>query len=225
MPTMNQSLSQESKEADKARAARAKEEDSAIVERAQNGDKEAYRSLFERYNRRVYAVALGVVKNPEDAGDVVQDAFVKVHKHIGKFEGSSSFYTWLYRITMNLSIDHVRKTSKRRHIDYDDQVRRDPSQIEGDGTLLPTTSDANPARNALRKELGEAIQDALQELPEHHRAVIVLREFEGLSYEEIAEILEVPKGTIMSRLFHARKKMQTSLQPYLSGELSLGEKP
>ena len=221
---MNETLGQASNEVTKTPKTRVKEDDRAIVERAQGGDKEAFRILFDRYNRRVYAVALGVVKNPADANDVVQDAFVKVHKHIAKFEGSSSFYTWLYRIAMNLSIDHVRRNAKRRHIDYDDQVKRDPSRIEGDGTLMPSTAEANPARNALRKELGEAIHDALQELPEHHRAVIVLREFEGLSYEEIADVLEVPKGTIMSRLFHARKKMQTSLEPYLNGELTIGEK-
>ncbi|MGB8222995.1 MAG: sigma-70 family RNA polymerase sigma factor, partial [Polyangiales bacterium] len=94
----------------------------------------------------------------------------------------------------------------------------DESEVAGDGALVPNITDANPSKAILRRELGSAIQAALQELPEHHRAVIVLREIEGMSYEEMAVVLEVPKGTIMSRLFHARKKMQTALAPYLSGE-------
>ena len=223
MPRVNEIVGSSSKEVGKDPKKKASEDDREIVQRAKDGDQDAFRALFERYHRRAYAVALGVVKNPEDANDVVQDAFVKVHKHIGNFQGTSSFYTWLYRIVMNLSIDHVRKNSKRRHIDYDDQVGRNAMDLEGDGALAPALSEANPARNALRKELSEAIADALQELPEHHRAVILLREFEGMSYEQIAEVLEVPKGTIMSRLFHARRKMQALLEPYLNGELAIGE--
>lgn len=165
---------------------------------------------------------MGVVKNEQDALDVVQEAFVKVHKNLHKFEGSSSFYTWMYRIVINLSIDHIRRTSRRKNFDYDDQVLREDAEIAGDGAILPTVTDANPGQTALRRELGGAIQEALQELPEHHRAVIVLREVEGLSYEEMAEVLEVPKGTIMSRLFHARRKMQEALAPYLEGGPATG---
>ncbi len=163
-------------------------------------------------------MAMGVVKNEEDALDAVQEAFVKVHKNIHKFEGSSSFYTWLYRIVMNVSIDHVRRRSRRKNLDFDERSLHEGSEVAGDGALLPRVTDSNPGRSALRRELGEAIGAALQELPEHHRAVLVLREIEGMSYEEMAETLQVPKGTVMSRLFHARKKMQASLAPYLAGE-------
>jgi RNA polymerase sigma-70 factor (ECF subfamily) len=161
---------------------------------------------------------MGVVKNQDDALDAVQEAFVKVHKNIHKFQGSSSFYTWLYRIVMNVSIDHVRRTSRRKSLDFDERALHEESEVAGDGALVPSVTDANPGKAALRRELGGAIEAALQELPEHHRAVIVLREIEGMSYEEMAEALEVPKGTVMSRLFHARKKMQAALTPYLSGE-------
>jgi RNA polymerase sigma-70 factor (ECF subfamily) len=174
--------------------------------------------LFDKYHRRAFAVAMGVVKNEDDALDAVQEAFVKVHKNIHKFEGSSSFYTWLYRIVMNVSIDHVRRTSRRRNLDFDERALHEQSEVAGDGALVPSMTDANPGKAALRRELGGAIGAALQELPDHHRAVIVLREIEGMSYEEMAETLEVPKGTIMSRLFHARKKMQAALAPYLEGE-------
>lgn len=195
--------------------------DDELVTRVQEGDPRAFRLLFDRYHRRAYAVAIGVVKNPQDAADVVQDGFVKVHRHIGKFQGSSSFYTWLYRIIMNLAIDHVRRRKNAKGVEYDDRVGREADEIAGDGTLLPRILDANPGKTVIRRELLGKIQEALDELPEYHRAVIVLREVEGLSYEEMSQVLEVPKGTIMSRLFHARKKMQAALSEYMNGELEI----
>lgn len=195
-----------------------RERDAALVTRIKDGEDAAFRELFDHYHRRAYAVALGVVKNGEDALDVVQDAFVKVHKHIHNFQGSSSFYTWLYRIVMNLSIDHVRRNKRVKSMDYDDGVARDDESVAGDGAILPQILDGNPGKTALRRELAEAIEQALGTLPEYHRAVILLREVEGLSYEEMSKILDVPKGTIMSRLFHARKKMQGVLSEYLAAE-------
>jgi RNA polymerase sigma-70 factor (ECF subfamily) len=215
---VNQPLSNASKSEEGSRAS-SKKGDHDLVQRVQAGDSTAFRALYDKYHRRAFAVAMGVVKNEDDALDAVQNAFVKVHKNIHKFQGSSSFYTWLYRIVMNVSIDHVRRTSRRKTLDFDERALHEESEIAGDGALLPRVTDANPGKAALRRELGSAIQAALAELPEHHRAVIVLREIEGMSYEEMAEALEVPKGTIMSRLFHARKKMQVALAPYLSGEV------
>lgn len=214
---MNQPLRSASK-SEEAREGSPTKGDHDLVRRVQGGDSAAFRMLFDKYHRRAFAVAMGVVKNEDDALDAVQEAFVKVHKNIHKFEGSSSFYTWLYRIVMNVSIDHVRRTSRRRNLDFDERALHEQSEVAGDGALIPSMTDANPGKAALRRELGGAIGAALQELPEHHRAVIVLREIEGMSYEEMAETLEVPKGTIMSRLFHARKKMQAALAPYLQGE-------
>ena len=220
---MNESQQAASKAKTKREAARAeRKRDEALVARVREGDQDAFRELFDKYNRRAFAVALGVVKNQQDAMDVVQDAFIKVHHHIDKFQGSSSFYTWLYRIVMNLSIDHVRRTSKKKGVDYDDGVSRE-ADAAGDGAMLPRILDSNPSKTVLRRELSEAIQKALAELPDYHRAVILLREVEGLSYEEMSEVLEVPKGTIMSRLFHARRKMQASLSEYLQGDLEIRE--
>ncbi len=189
------------------------------VQRAQAGDHAAFRLLFDKYHRRVYAVALGVVKNPQDARDVVQEAFVKVHRHLGNFQGASSFYTWLYRITMNLAIDHTRRKKTARNVDYDDSLHRED---EGNDphNLKPAYGGAEPGKTLSRKELAEKIQGALATLPEYHRQVILLREVEGLSYEEIAKVMKVPKGTIMSRLFHARRKMQAALADYVDGELT-----
>ena len=214
---MNQPLSNASKTKEASTGSSTKG-DHDLVQRVQAGDTAAFRALFDKYHRRAFAVAMGVVKNEDDALDAVQVAFVKVHKNIHKFEGSSSFYTWLYRIVMNVSIDHVRRTSRRKNLDFDERALHEESQVAGDGALVPSVTNANPGKAALRRELGTAIQAALQELPEHHRAVIVLREIEGMSYEEMAQTLDIPKGTVMSRLFHARKKMQASLAPYLSGE-------
>jgi len=204
-----------------ARESRDSQEDAAWVERARGGDRAAFHALFNKYQRRVYAVALGVVKRPEDAMDIVQDAFIKVHRHLDTFQGSSSFYTWLYRIVMNLGIDHVRK--HRKLVEWGDDVSLE--QVVGDHALLPKLSDSDPGRSVARRELSDKIRQALDTLPEYHRAVIMLREVEGMSYEEIAEVLEVPKGTIMSRLFHARRKMQGQLQEYLGGDLDIVEEP
>ncbi|MAQ14544.1 MAG: RNA polymerase subunit sigma [Sandaracinus sp.] len=202
-------------------SAQDRERDKELVALAQKGDQDAFRELFDRYHRRAFAVALGVVKNKQDALDIIQDAFIKVHKHIQSFQGTASFYTWLYRIVMNLSIDHVRKAKKGRDLDYDDKVGRDDENVAGDGAILPTILDANPRRTVMRRELADAIQGALDTLSEDHRAVILLREVEGLSYEEMARVLEVPKGTIMSRLFHARRNMQQALAEYVQGDLDI----
>jgi RNA polymerase sigma-70 factor (ECF subfamily) len=196
-----------------------KHDDLELVKRLQAGDQIAFRALFDRYHRRAFAVAFGVVKNQQDALDVVQEAFIKVHKHIGSFQGSSAFYTWLYRIVMNLSIDHVRRA--RKVIEFDDSIKRDDAA--GDGTLLSRLAHENPGKMLGRRELSVHIEAALGELPEYHRAVILLREVEGLSYEEMAKVLRVPKGTIMSRLFHARRKMQERLQGYLDGDFEVTE--
>jgi RNA polymerase sigma-70 factor (ECF subfamily) len=218
-----QGASKRSAEPAEGRSDDSRSEDKILVERVQEGDERAFRELFERYHRRAFAVAYGVVKNKQDALDIVQDGFVKVHKHIGKFQGTSSFYTWLYRIIMNLAIDHVRRRKNAKGVEYDDGVGREADEVAGDGTLLPRILDANPGKTVVRRELLEKIQAALDELPEYHRAVILLREIDGLSYEEMAETLGVPKGTIMSRLFHARKKMQASLADYMDGDLDIEE--
>ena len=194
--------------------------DLELVQRTRNGDHAAFRVLFDKYHQRVFAVAVGVVKNPQDARDIVQEAFVRVHRHLGGFQGASSFYTWLYRITMNLSIDLHRRKKGTRQVDYDDGIARGESELDDADNILPSYSGSDPSRAQSRKELATRIQAALATLPPYHQQVIVLREVDGLSYEEIAKIMKVPKGTIMSRLFHARRKMQAALADYVAGELT-----
>ncbi|WP_242360367.1 RNA polymerase sigma factor [Anaeromyxobacter sp. SG17] len=187
-------------------------DDLALVTKAQAGDPAAFRALVVRYQRKVYAVALGIVKDSDLAWDVAQEAFVRVHGHLGAFEGKSSFSTWLFRIATHLSIDAVRRERVSQKEDVD-EVRESDLTGGGEGILATTLGD-DPAENVLRREMAEKIQDALATLPEKHRTILVLREVEGLSYEELAERLGIHKGTVMSRLFHARKKMQTALRGY-----------
>jgi RNA polymerase sigma-70 factor (ECF subfamily) len=186
--------------------------DLQLVERARDGDPEAFRALVVRYQRKVYAVALGIVKDPDLAWDVAQEAFVRVHAHLGDFKGESAFSTWVFRITTHLAIDSVRRERASRKDDVD-ELRDTDLGDAGEG-ILATGLGNDPQANVLRSELLGKIREALETLPEKHRTILVLREIEGLSYEELAERLGIHKGTVMSRLFHARKKMQAALRDY-----------
>jgi RNA polymerase sigma-70 factor, ECF subfamily len=187
-------------------------DDLSLVSRAKAGEPDAFRALVVRYQRKVYAVALGIVKDPDLAWDVAQEAFVRVHGHLAEFEGKAAFSTWLFRIATHLSIDTVRR-ERTSHKDDVDEVN-EAHLAEGGEGILSTSLGNDPRENALRRELAGKIQEALATLPEKHRTILVLREVEGLSYEELAERLGIHKGTVMSRLFHARKKMQAALRRY-----------
>jgi RNA polymerase sigma-70 factor (ECF subfamily) len=203
------------KEGQRASTGRDPVDDRELVESARKGDRDAFKTLFERYHRRAYALAFGVLRHQDDALDVVQDAFIKAHKYLDKFEGNSSFYTWLYRIVMNLAIDHLRKHRRAKPVELDEQ------HLEGalgDDALLPKFLGGNPGRALLDKEIRARIDQALGELSENHRAVLVMRELEGMSYEEMAQAMNCSKGTIMSRLFHARKNMQKQLVDLMEGK-------
>jgi len=181
------------------------EQDRRLIVRAQAGDTGAFRLLVERHQRRVFAIALGLVRDEQDAREIAQEAFLRVHKGLAQFHGGSSFFTWLYRIVTNLSIDLMRKPS-RREAELHFALEGD----DADSPVLPA-SDADPYDVVRRGQLSMRIQDALAQLPPYHRGVILMREVEGMSYEEMAEAMQVSKGTIMSRLFHARKKLQRAL--------------
>lgn len=192
-------------------------DDRQLVQRAQNGDRRAFEALVRKYQRRVFRLAYGLVKRPEDAMDIAQEAFVKVHKNLEGFKGDASFYTWLYRITRNLAIDHLRRQRGGDPVEYEDGMRREEEAGQELG-LRTSSKTFSPVKDALDKELGGRLHAALGALSENHREILLLREVEGLSYEELAEALDIPKGTVMSRLFHARKKMQEALRPYLTDE-------
>jgi RNA polymerase sigma-70 factor (ECF subfamily) len=192
--------------------------DRQLVRRCQAGDDEAFAELIRRYQRKVFSIALGMVKNPDDAMDIAQDAFIKVHRYIGNFQGSSSFYTWLYRIVVNLSIDHLRKASNRGNVEFDEKIGHQ-NRLAEQGAPVAKRLDTNPSKMQGRKELAVHIEGAVNALPPYHRAVIVMREIEGMSFAEMAKTMKVSKGTIMSRLHHARQKLQQSLSEYLEGDM------
>ena len=186
------------------------EEDRALIARAQSGDHAAFRQLVERHQRRAFAIALSLVRDENDARELVQDAFLRVYKGLASFQGTSSFFTWLYRIITNLSIDLIRKPGHRL-AELDDSKLDGEDTQEADFPLLSRIDGADPADVVRRREIAARLQQALDALPSYHRGVIIMREIEGLSYEEMAQVMGVSKGTIMSRLFHARQKLQRAL--------------
>ncbi|MDD2943698.1 MAG: sigma-70 family RNA polymerase sigma factor, partial [bacterium] len=196
-------------------------EDARLIEQVLAGNVTAYRQLVEKYQRKAHSVAYGVLGNFEDAEDVVQEAFIKAYRGLSSFRGTASFYTWLYRIVYNLAIDLSRK-----------RYRRTESFVGESSTLesFAEAADKHPRRGVLsapmenpedyceQYEIGERVKTAISTLTPAHRTVILLREVDGLSYEEISRVMKCSKGTVMSRLFHARKKLQSELRDYLLGK-------
>jgi len=195
----------------KARQAAARqaeaEQDRVLIERAKTGDARAFRELVDRHQRRAFAIAVGLLRDEQDAREVVQEAFLRVYRGLSTFHGGSSFFTWLYRIVTNLSIDLIRKPARREAELDEAREIRDEAHIP----LLARIDGADPADVVRRGEIAARIREALDALPSYHRGVILMREIEGMSYEEMAEAMGVSKGTIMSRLFHARQKLQRAL--------------
>lgn len=186
--------------------------DEDLVRGALTGDEESFRDLMEKYKRRAYGVALGIVGDPDEAQDVVQDAFVKAYYKLKDFRFGANFYTWFYRLLVNQAIDRWRKTSRSPTVSFDDAwVSGERSEFETMG--YPKT----PEELAGNRELSEGLARAIAALPEYHRTVIILREVEGLAYEEIARILDCSVGTVMSRLHYARAKLKEALKGFREG--------
>lgn len=185
-----------------------------LVRLAGTGDKEAFRELVERYQRRVLAVVMGMLHDREAALEVTQETFIKAFRSIGRFKGDASFYTWIYRIAVNLAIDHQRREWRRPSVDS--------TRTSGDGQtedLLDRIGDEDPRGDPFEatkdSELRAQVLAAIDELTPDHKAVILLRELEGLSYEEISRVMQCSKGTVMSRLHYARKKLQARLKEFV----------
>ena len=178
-------------------------DETELLEWARNGDSQAFGALVERYQRRVIGVAQAIVHNQDDAIELAQETFVRAYENLAKFESRSSFSTWLYRIAANISIDFRRREGRHtvlRGEDAENEIQRLPSP-RGDSF-----------ENTARGQLNKRINEGLKELTPEHRAVILLREVEGLSYDEISEVLQVPRGTVMSRLHYARGRMREILK-------------
>jgi RNA polymerase sigma-70 factor (ECF subfamily) len=190
-------------------ASPAPEDELALVARAQAGDAQAFNELVTRYRTRAYAMIYNMVRNEQDAWDLAQDGFLKAWKSIGRFRGQSSFFTWLYRILMNVTIDWVRKRQIEGGTEFDDTQAL---QSVEPGAMTAPRAELAPAARLSDKEIRERIDAGIQRLSTEHRTVIVLREIEGLEYQEIAEVMDCSIGTVMSRLFYARKKLQNMLK-------------
>jgi RNA polymerase sigma-70 factor (ECF subfamily) len=180
-------------------------EETEMISRCQQGDQEALKEIFDKYNRKVYRIAYGVVRQREEALDIVQEVFIKLFHTIKNFKGRSRFYTYLYRMTMNTAIDHARKLGKQSVSSLDEEGSFEPSD----------TLEKGPERILLQKELEERVKRAMDKLPAEQRAALIFRDVEGLSYQEMAEAMGSSIGTVMSRLHYGRKRLQELLKDYV----------
>lgn len=176
-------------------------DDAVLTHLARKGQYAAFEELVRRYRNDVYGLAYHYVRNREDAWDVAQDVFIKAHRAMAKFRGDSSFKTWILRITANRCKDFFKKR-RLKTVSLEDSVS--DARLE--------SSAARPDEEMASSELGRQIQEALDTLSDKHKTAFVLRELEGLSYEQMADVMKCSPGTVMSRLFHARKKLQQALQ-------------
>jgi len=196
----------------------AAESDLALVERVQRGDKSAFDVLVLRYQHKVLKLIMRYIRDAMEAEDVAQEAFIKAYRALPGFRGDSAFYTWLYRIAINTAKNAL-VSSKRRPIDYDLDLQ-DPEQYDLQGRLKDSET---PEHLVLTEEIRETVNGAMKELPDDLRTAIVLREIDGLSYEEIAAAMDCPVGTVRSRIFRAREAIDRKLRPIFDAGLGRPE--
>src|SRR5664279_1843490 len=182
-----------------------------LVGRARKGDLSAYDELVRRYQERIYATVYHMTANHEDANDLAQEAFIKAFQALKSFKGGSSFYTWIYRIAVNKTINFLKQRRNKSQMSLDDL----DFNAEHDPDLVALISDKTPRREVGLAELQEKLNAAMQKLSEPHRLAVVLHDVQGLSHEEVAKIMECNIGTVRSRLFYARQQLQGYLSDYL----------
>lgn len=186
-----------------------RQEDDRLVAQAMDGSQEAFRQLYDRYHRKIYNLVASMVGSKADVDDIVQQTFIRAFRSLGSFRGMSSFYTWLYRVTINTTTDYRRKQfrrSQRETLELDAEDEERPS------IQLQAPEEDSPEEQLYRKELAGIIRRAMESLSPEHREVLLLREINGLNYAEIAETVGIEPGTVMSRLFYARRKLAEILQ-------------
>lgn len=188
--------------------------DQLLVERVQQGDKKAFDILVLKYQHKIVNLVMRYVRDQAEALDITQEAFIKAYRALPKFRGDSAFYTWLYRIAINTAKNFL-VAAKRRPLDYDLDLQ-DPEQYDMQARLKETDT---PEGLLLTDEIRETVMDAIEALPEDLRTAILLREMEGMSYEEIAQTMDCPVGTVRSRIFRAREAVDKRLRPIMAGGL------
>jgi RNA polymerase sigma-70 factor (ECF subfamily) len=185
--------------------------DGELVLKAQQGDVHAFDELVERYHGKIYGLTYNMTSNREDAEDLTQEVFVKAFQALPRFKGKSSFYTWLYRIAVNKTINYRKKRNRKRALSLD----QFDQEIKSDEVYHDLTSKGSPLRNVSLTELQKKMNEALQTLSEKHRTVVILHDMQGIPHEEIAKMVGASVGTIRSRLFYARRQMQAELAEFV----------
>ncbi len=188
-----------------------REEDQLLVERAQNGDTKAFDTLVVKYSPKLYGLIYHMTSNREDSNDLLQDVFARAYRSLKRFRGQSAFYTWIYSIATNLTINFLKKRNRRQTYSLDDI----DSGIERDEQFLEATTGSDPVREAGLNELQLKLNEAMMKLSEDHRAVVTMFDIQGLPHAEIAKVCNVSEGTIRSRLFYAHRQLQSLLADYL----------
>jgi RNA polymerase sigma-70 factor (ECF subfamily) len=186
-------------------------EEQELVLRARRGDLAAYDDLVRRYQERIYATVYHMTSNHEDANDLAQEAFIKAYQALKTFKGGSSFYTWVYRIAVNKTINFLKQRKNRSQMSLNDV----DFNAEHDPDLVALISDRTPRREVSLTELQEKLNEAMQKLSEPHRLAVTLHDVQGMSHEEIAKVMDCNIGTVRSRLFYARQQLQAYLSDYL----------
>ena len=192
--------------------------DQLLVERVQKGDKRAFDLLIQKYQHRIVSLVSRYVSDPSEAQDVAQEAFIKAYRAVKRFRGDSAFYTWLYRIAINTAKNWI--VAKNRRPPNSDIDASDAEQYAISSRLRETST---PERELLREEIEHTVFDTIAKLPEDLRTAIMLREMDGMSYEEIAITMECPIGTVRSRIFRAREAIDEKLKPLIGGHSNNGE--
>jgi RNA polymerase sigma factor (sigma-70 family) len=186
--------------------------DAELVQRAQDGDTRAFDELVMKYSRKLYGLVYNMTSNKEDTHDLLQDIFAKAYRSLKRFRGKSTFYTWIYSISVNMSLNFLKKRKRRAGYSFDDI----DSGIQNDPAFIDQAYHANPRRQSNINELQKKLNEAMQELSEDHRSVVTMFDIQGMPHAEISRILGVSEGTVRSRLYYAHKQLQGYLEEFIS---------
>ena len=178
-----------------------------LLEKAKSGDIAAFEQLVESYQKKIFNIALRMLGNYDDAGDLTQEVLIRIYRSIRSFKEQSSFSTWIYRITTNVCLDEIRKRKNRKVVSLDEEIKLD----DGDMKRQIESGGPTPEESAETEDLKKIVNDAIEKLNEEHRVVIVLRDIQGLTYEEISDVLKLPEGTVKTRINRARQALKNIL--------------
>ncbi|MCB1098964.1 MAG: sigma-70 family RNA polymerase sigma factor [Verrucomicrobiae bacterium] len=186
------------------------DEDAHLVERAKNGETAAFDELVIKHSPKLYGLVYHMTSNHEDTNDVLQDVFAKAYRSLKRFRGNSAFYTWIYSIAVNMTLNFLKKRNRQRKFSLDDM----DSNIQNDKDFIELTAGTTPEQEANLSELQQRLNEAMMQLSEDHRAVVTMFDIQGMPHAEISKILSVSEGTVRSRLFYAHRQLQTHLDEF-----------